>query len=92
MRTNFFLILLIILIILVISIIYLKIAQKEKKLDSEIESEKKLNHNLKILLKSKLSIFNLSKSVENENLRPLNEDDLIIIQKEDNKPKEDKNE
>ena len=92
MRTNFFLILLIILIILVISIIYLKIAQKEKKMDSEIESEKKLNHNLKILLKSKLSIFNLSKSVENENLRPLNEDDLIIIQKEDNKPKEDKNE
>ncbi|HPC38203.1 MAG TPA: hypothetical protein PLF21_02705 [Exilispira sp.] len=81
MKTNFFLILLVILIILVLSIIYLKISQKEKKLDSEIENEKKLNHNLLILLKSKLSIFNLSKNLDNQNLRPLNEDDLIIIQK-----------
>lgn len=81
MKTNFFLILLVILIILVLSIIYLKISQKEKKLDSEIENEKKLNHNLLILLKSKLSIFNLSKNIDNQNLRPLNEDDLIIIQK-----------
>jgi hypothetical protein len=85
-------ILLVILIILVISIIYLKIAQKEKSLESEIESKKKLNHNLKLLLKSKLSIFNLSKSIENENLRPLNEDDLIIIQKEDTNSKAEKNE
>ncbi|MCR4422097.1 MAG: hypothetical protein GYA61_01565 [Spirochaetales bacterium] len=92
MKSNFFMILLVILIILVISIIYLKIAQKEKSLESEIESKKKLNHNLKLLLKSKLSIFNLSKSIENENLRPLNEDDLIIIQKEDTNSKAEKNE
>lgn len=92
MKTNFFLILLIILIILSISLFYLVLLKKEKMVDSEIENEYKKNHNLKILLDSKLSIFNLSKNLENENLRPLNENDIIYLQKDSSeKSLEEKN-
>ena len=84
MKTSFVLMILVIFIILILSIFYLVIVQKEKKIDSQIENQRKINHNLKVLLKSKLSIFNLSKYFQETELRRLDENDLIIIQKEEN--------
>lgn len=93
MKTNFFLILLIIFVILLISILYLSILQKEKQIDNEIENQRKINHNLKVFLKSKLSIFNLSRILDTSETRPLNENDIIILQKaessEDSKDSKD---
>ncbi|MFN3412113.1 MAG: hypothetical protein ACK4YF_08145 [Exilispira sp.] len=93
MKTNFFLMLLIIFIIFLVSIFYLSILQKEKKIDNEIENQRKINHNLKVFLKSKLSIFNLSKILDTSETRPLNENDIIILQKaqssEDSKENKD---
>lgn len=84
MKTSFVLMILVTLIILILSIFYLVIVQKEKKIDSQIENQRKINHNLKVLLKSKLSVFNLSKYFQETELRRLEENDLIIIQKEEN--------
>ncbi|GEM_PF-1766766 len=86
MKISFALIIVIIFIILGFSLFYLTIIQKGKNLDNQIENERKLNHNLKVFLKSKLSIFNLSKIFHGEELRQMDEDDLIILEKkEDNK-------
>jgi len=83
MKSSFILILLVVLVILVLSIFYLSLIQKEKKIDNQIESERNLNHNLKVFLQSKLSIFNLSKLFQNNELRKMDENDLIILEKKE---------